>query len=80
MAGEFQNRKKNGELYFESASISPITDENGNITNYIAVKEDITHRKRIEAELVWEQYLILSLLNNIPDYIYFKIWKVDFKN
>lgn len=70
--GEFQNRKKNGEFYFESASISPITDDKGIITHFLAVKEDITHRKRIEEELVWEQYLIHSLLNNIPDNIYFK--------
>jgi len=44
--GEFHNRKKNGELYWESASISPIQDENGVITHYVAVKENITERKR----------------------------------
>ncbi len=46
--GEFANRKKNGELYYESASISPIMDANGVITHYLAVKEDITERKRTE--------------------------------
>jgi len=40
--GQFQNRKKNGELYWESATISPIRDLNGTITHYLAVKEDIT--------------------------------------
>ena len=50
--GEFQNRKKNGEIYFESASISPITDEKGNITHFLAVKEDITERKRAEEALL----------------------------
>jgi two-component system, NtrC family, sensor kinase len=50
--GEFHNKKKNGELYWESASIAPITDEQGRILRYLAVKEDITHRKIYEAELV----------------------------
>jgi PAS domain S-box-containing protein len=48
--GEFHNRKRNGELYWESASISPIRDLAGNITHYVAVKEDITARKQTEAE------------------------------
>jgi len=49
--GEFCNRKKNGELYWESASISPITDSSGKITHYVAVKEDITERKEMEKAL-----------------------------
>ncbi|TAK97870.1 MAG: PAS domain S-box protein, partial [Verrucomicrobia bacterium] len=48
--GEFHNRKKNGEQFWEFASISPIVDEGGNITHFLAVKEDITARKRAEAE------------------------------
>ncbi|EOC99268.1 MASE3 domain-containing protein [Caldisalinibacter kiritimatiensis] len=49
--GEFCNVKKNGDIYWEYASISPIKDEDGVITHYIAMKEDITSRKRIEKEL-----------------------------
>jgi len=49
--GEFMNRKKNGDLYWESAAISPVTDEAGAITNYVAVKEDITARKRAEEKV-----------------------------
>ncbi|MBF0192969.1 MAG: PAS domain S-box protein [Magnetococcales bacterium] len=49
--GEFHNRKKNGDLYWESASISPIRDSENRITNFLAVKEDITERKKIEDEL-----------------------------
>ena len=49
--GEFANRKKDGSLYYESATISPITDVHGIITHYIAVKEDITERKQIEQSL-----------------------------
>jgi len=48
--GEFHNRRKSGELYWESASISPILDPAGRITHYLAVKEDITARKLSEAE------------------------------
>lgn len=46
--GEFNNKKKNGELFWEIASVSPILDEQGNIVNYIKVAEDITKRKQAE--------------------------------
>ena len=50
-SGEFHNRKKNGELYWESAQISPIKDSNGVISNFLAVKEDITQRKAMELHI-----------------------------
>jgi two-component system NtrC family sensor kinase len=50
--GEFHNRKKSGELYWEIASIAPITDDQGRIIRYLSVKEDITQRKIYEAELL----------------------------
>lgn len=49
--GEFHNRKKNGELYWEDATISPVTDATGTITHFIAVKEDITAKKKHEEML-----------------------------
>ena len=49
--GEFCNRKKNGDLYWEWASISPIVDVAGHVNYYVAVKEDITERKRAQEEL-----------------------------
>jgi PAS domain S-box-containing protein len=49
--GEFLNRKKNGELYWEDAHIGPVTDSDGRITHYVAVKEEITERKAAEANL-----------------------------
>ncbi len=49
--GEFHNRKKNGELYWEAARISPLRDDRGTITHFIAVKEDITERKKAEEAL-----------------------------
>jgi PAS domain S-box-containing protein len=50
--GEFHNRKKNGELYWEWAVISPLLDATGKVTHFVGVKEDITERKRAEAELL----------------------------
>lgn len=46
--GEWQNRKKSGELYLEKATISPVFDEKGRIINFVAVKEDITERRQAE--------------------------------
>jgi PAS domain S-box-containing protein len=50
--GEFHNKHKNGTLFWEYASISAIKNELGEITSYLAVKEDITQRKRDMAELI----------------------------
>jgi PAS domain S-box-containing protein len=49
--GELCNRRKNGELYWESASIAPVRDARGTTTHYIAVKADITQRRRAEEEV-----------------------------
>ncbi len=49
--GEFENKKKNGELFWELASISGIKNEKGEIVYYVAIKEDITERKKTELEL-----------------------------
>lgn len=48
--GELCNRKKSGELYWEQESISPVRDQAGRITHFIAIKQDITGRKRAETE------------------------------
>ena len=49
--GEMINKKKNGQLYWESTSISPIKNKEGKITHYTAVKIDITRRKEAEEAL-----------------------------
>lgn len=48
--GIFHNRKKNGELYWEATTISPVRNSDGEITHYLAIKEDLTDRKRLEQE------------------------------
>lgn len=50
--GELQNKKKNGDFYWEDISISPILNEYGKIVNYVAVKEDITDRKNLITDLI----------------------------
>lgn len=50
-SGQLCNRKKNGELYWEEISISPITDSKGRIIYFASAQEDITERKRIREEL-----------------------------
>ncbi len=49
--GEFHNKKKNGELFWEMASISPVKNQDNVIVNFVAVKEDITERKQVEEVL-----------------------------
>ena len=49
--GEFVNKRKNGEIYFEEAHISPVKDINGDVSHYVAVKVDITARKLAEDNL-----------------------------
>ena len=55
--GEFRNRKKNGQLFWEAATISPVTDPDGSIRHFLAVKEDITERLALEGELRQAQKL-----------------------
>ncbi|HEY6141903.1 MAG TPA: PAS domain S-box protein [Flavobacterium sp.] len=50
--GEFHNVRKDGKFYWESASISPIINAIGETTHFIAIKEDITDRKKIEKQLI----------------------------
>ncbi|TKG95353.1 PAS domain S-box protein [Puteibacter caeruleilacunae] len=50
-SGEFRNRKKSGEYYWEEAVISPIKNNDGVITHYLAVKEDVTKYVKLVAEL-----------------------------
>jgi PAS domain S-box-containing protein len=57
--GEFHNKKKNGELFWESASISPVRDAQEVITHFIAVKEDITAQRLAEAR-IQEQAALLD--------------------
>jgi PAS domain S-box-containing protein len=70
--GELCNRKKNGDLYWESNTISPIVDGRGNITHFVAVKHDITQRKQAEGDLRSAKDFLDSVVNAIADPIFVK--------
>lgn len=63
--GEFHNKKKNGELFWELGSISPIRNSEGIIANFIAIKEDITDRKLAEDELKQKSQELETLTENL---------------
>ncbi len=56
--GELNNRKKNGETFVESSTISPVTDAGGKITHYVAIKEDVTEQKRAERRLLFNRFVV----------------------
>ena len=55
--GRFLNKRKDGELFSEDATISPIQDEDGVTTHYVAVKHDVTREKLLEQQVMQSQKL-----------------------
>jgi PAS domain S-box-containing protein len=60
--GEFRNRKKDGTEYIEFAIITPLRQPDGSISHYVAVKDDITEKKRIGIELDQYRYHLEDLV------------------
>ncbi|WP_051221374.1 PAS domain S-box protein [Neptunomonas japonica] len=54
--GEFQNRKKDGQLFWEQAHIAPVINEVGNVKHYLAVKQDITQQKNQEERILYQAH------------------------
>jgi len=91
--GEFHNRKKNGDFYWELAFITPIKNELGIISHYLAIKEDITERKELELQLMQSQKMesvgtlaggishdfnnILTVINGYSDLALMRLKKTD---
>ncbi len=65
--GEIVNRKKNGELYHEEMSITPVRLARGKITHFVAIKVDITARKQAEFELARSNTLLRATLDSTTD-------------
>ncbi|CAG1772891.1 hypothetical protein BAC2_03200, partial [uncultured bacterium] len=59
--GELANRKKDGETFWETASISPVRNNEGEITHFVAVKQDVTARKKLDDELSRLAYVTRSI-------------------
>ncbi len=53
--GEFLNKKKSGDLYWEKAIIGPVFNDKNEIINFVAVKQDITEIKKLQEKLVKEK-------------------------
>ncbi len=64
--GVFRNRSKNGRLLWENAIINPIISDTGEITGFIAIKEDITDHKRTIEELEASNKRYFSLVEDAP--------------
>lgn len=71
--GEFHNIKKNGDLYWELVTITPIKDNNGKTTNYLAVKEDNTARREAEKALAESEEKYRTMIESSNDLI----WSLD---
>ena len=67
--GEFKNKKKNGEIFWESSSIFPILNKNGKITSFSAVKEDITKRKKLEKDLILAKEIAEAATNAKSEFL-----------
>ena len=63
--GEFCNKKKDGSLYWESASVSAVRNERNEITNFVAVKEDITAKVQDQEQLRLQSSALSAAANSI---------------
>lgn len=64
--GELVNKRKNGEIYWEEAHISPVKNKSGVPTHYVAAKVDITQRKQVEEALQESERRYHFMFNNNP--------------
>jgi len=71
--GEFLNRKKNNEEFWESASISAIKNDDGEITHFVAAKQDITEQKRAEEIVKNSEQRLGQIIDFLPD----PTWVID---
>jgi PAS domain S-box-containing protein len=65
--GEIVNRRKDGSTYYEEMTITPVLDERGEITNFVAVKLDISRRKYDEEQVRAREEAFRALADNVPD-------------
>ena len=65
--GEFANKKKTGEIFWENAIISPLRNKEKQITHFVAVKEDTTERRQAAEALKNSEQRLAQIINFLPD-------------
>ena len=68
--GEMVNRRKDGTRYTEQQTITPVAAEDGRITGFVAVKHDVTEKRRLAATLRQQEAHYRSLIENIQDMVF----------
>ncbi|HON17681.1 MAG TPA: PAS domain S-box protein [Salinivirgaceae bacterium] len=63
--GEFKNRDKNGDFYWIYSTISPLYDDNQNITHFVSISENITYRKLLERTSFFSESFVKNLFSNL---------------
>jgi len=70
--GELTNRRKDGSLYEEEMTITPLRNAEGGITRYIAIKQDISGRERAEEAMQVSKQIMDEIINTIPVRVFWK--------
>jgi PAS domain S-box-containing protein len=68
--GEVVNRRKDGSLYTEEMTVTPVQNGRGELTHFIAIKQDVTKRKEAEASLQESEQRYKRLVESVTNYIY----------
>ncbi|MEK6236251.1 MAG: PAS domain S-box protein, partial [Planctomycetales bacterium] len=67
--GELRNYRKDGSMFWNHLSVAPVHDEHGSLTHFVGIQNDVTRRKRAEAELARSEERLRSITENAPDFI-----------
>ncbi|MDD5297715.1 MAG: ATP-binding protein [Rhodocyclaceae bacterium] len=67
--GEIINRRKDGSVYHEDQTITPVLDEQGQVLHYIAIKQDVTERMRAEEDIKVSRAALEAYQNHLEDVI-----------
>jgi PAS domain S-box-containing protein len=70
--GEFVNRRKDGSIFYDEHTITPVRSDSGKITHFIGIMHDVTERRRAEDELRASHQLIEGIINAIPVRVFWK--------
>ncbi|MCK6614762.1 MAG: PAS domain S-box protein [Ignavibacteriaceae bacterium] len=73
--GEFVNRRKCGDIYYETATISPVRNSRGQTVNYLAIKDDITQMREYQKTIENQVRLFINVLELLP----VGVWIMDAK-